>query len=359
MPEKLNIAVVGAGIVGASIAWHLARRGARVKLFDIGPGPASGVTSRAFGWVNLINGSPSTNIASYRLRLEAIDAYRRLATELPDAVSGARRGSLVWEDTAEATQERVREHKAQGAPIEFVDGQTVARWEPSLRVVPECAAFSPDDLAVDPSVLTQAFVRAAAAQGTAMNFASRILCVETVNGRVSGLRTRDGTHPFDRVVLAAGTAIDELTSGLGVDIGVESSPAVLLRYSAPCAFLDRILCGPDIEVRQLDDHSLLAAAGYDGESEEHGPVAIGRRTLDAMKARFAVPAGVEFREAIVGQRPVFADGMPRLGHLPQVGGAYVVVGHPGIILAPLLGRLAAEELLDGQRSLLLPELRTA
>jgi glycine/D-amino acid oxidase-like deaminating enzyme len=153
-----------------------------------------------------------------------------------------------------------------------------------------------------------------------------------------------------------GTAVDAVTSGLGTDIGVESSPCILLRYQAEQPFLRRILCGPGLEIRQADDRSLVVATSYVDASEENSPEAIGRRILERINRRFAVPGAITPRQAVVGHRPIFADGFPRLGFLPQVEGAYVAVGHPGVILAPLLGRLAAEELLDGRRSALVPDL---
>jgi glycine/D-amino acid oxidase-like deaminating enzyme len=66
--SKKSIAIVGAGIVGASMAYALSRRGIGVHLFDEGPSPARGVTGKAFGWINLINGEPLANPASYGIR---------------------------------------------------------------------------------------------------------------------------------------------------------------------------------------------------------------------------------------------------------------------------------------------------
>ncbi|MDL2403857.1 NAD(P)/FAD-dependent oxidoreductase [Rhizobium mayense] len=350
----MQIAVIGAGIVGASIAYHLARRGARVHLFDEGPAPAAGVTGKAFGWVNLINGDPTTNYGNYRIWREAISEYQRLKVAIPEALQHARSGSLVWCATATETEALVQEHQAAGATVELVDAKTVAWWEPELRDVPECAAFSPDDLALDPTQLTQTFVRAAIALGTTAHFDQKIIALETSDSRITGVRTVEQIVSADVVVLATGTSIDALISPLGLAVGVESSPAVLLQFSADRPFLNHILRGPDLEVRQRPDHSLLSAASYRGDSEEIRPVAIGHRILDAMRQKLALPDGVELQQAVIGYRPVFADGFPRLGFLPGADGIYVAVAHPGIILAPLLGRLAMEEIIDGQRSTLVP-----
>ncbi|MBB3454034.1 glycine/D-amino acid oxidase-like deaminating enzyme [Rhizobium sp. BK313] len=355
----MQIAVVGAGIVGASIAYHLARRGARVHLFDEGPAPAAGVTGKAFGWVNLINGEPTTNYGNYRIWREAITEYQRLKAALPDALQHARSGSLIWHATVAETEALVQEHQAAGATVELVDAKTIAWWEPELREVPECAAFSPDDLALDPTQLTQTLVHAAIAFGARADFNQKIVALETSDGRVTGVRTAEGAVSADVVVLATGTSVDALISSFGLAIGVESSPAVLLQFSADRPFLNRILRGPDLEVRQRPDHSLVAAASYRGDSEENGPTAIGHRMLDVMKRKLALPEGVELRQATVGYRPVFADGFPRLGFLPGADGIYVAVAHPGVILAPLLGRLAMEEIVEGQRSMLVPGFNVA
>ncbi len=56
---------------------------------------------------------------------------------------------------------------------------------------------------------------------------------------------------------------------------------------------------------------------------------------------------------------MFSDGLPRLGFVAEIDGLYVAVGHPGVILAPLLGRLAAEEIIAGKRSPLLRPIRKA
>ncbi len=351
---SMRIAVIGSGILGASVAWHLARRGASVQLFDEGPVPASGVTGRAFGWINVVNGKPLDDPAGYRLLREGVAEYRRLGSILPEALRDARPGSLLWLETGEATEALVRAHQAAGAAVELVDAEKIAQWEPQLSEIPPCAAFSPGDLALSPAVLAEAFAKAAMVAGATMRFGERVIAVETLNGRVTGVRTANGVLPSDIVVIAAGTASNDLTGALGGQIGVESSPSILLRYAAPGPFISRILRGPGLEIRQWHDHSLFVATSYIDGTAENSPEAIGRRTLEKMKRRFAMPDGVRLTDAVVGHRPIFPDGLPRLGFLPRVEGAYVAVGHPGVILAPLMGRLAAEEIIDGRRSAFVP-----
>lgn len=59
-----QVAIIGAGVMGASIAWQLSRRGASVTVVDRHPCPAMGVTGYAFGWINLIHGDSNNAIDS-------------------------------------------------------------------------------------------------------------------------------------------------------------------------------------------------------------------------------------------------------------------------------------------------------
>lgn len=118
--------------------------------------------------------------------------------------------------------------------------------------------------------------------------------------------------------------------------------------------VSRILRGPRLEVRQSGDNTLFVAKSYVENGAENGPQAIGERTLAVMRDELDLPDAVMLSSADVGDRPIFADGLPRLGFLPQMDGLYVAAGHPGVILAPLIGRLTAEEILDGRRTELIP-----
>ena len=141
MSAKPRVAVIGAGIIGASIAYHLSRRGCAVTVVEANPRAAMGVTAHAFGWINLIHGQPDRP-AAYTLLREAVEEYARLEQELPMALQSARRGSLVWEDQAEATEALVAAHRAQGTAVNLVDGATVARFEPHLTSPPLLAALT-------------------------------------------------------------------------------------------------------------------------------------------------------------------------------------------------------------------------
>lgn len=343
-----RIVVIGAGIIGSAITYNLAIRGVDVLLLDEGPKPGSGVTGRAFGWINVINGTPGET--SYALWREAIAEYQRLKVALPEALSLARAGSLLWRATSQETEQLADLHLRAGEDVELLKSGVIAELEPRLRRVPECAVLSRNDLALDPVQLAGTLVTTAVAAGASARFEEKVAAIETTNGRVAGVRVSGETVQADVVVMAAGGGIKGLAGGLGIDTGIATSPALLLRYASSVPVINHILRGSRLEVRQASDNTLIVARSYVEDGAENGPQVLGERTLAVMRDELDLPDDVMLTSANIGNRPIFGDGLPRLGFLPQVGGLYVAAGHPGVILAPLVGRLTAEEILDGRRT---------
>lgn len=344
MPQhRPRIVVIGAGIIGSAITYHLAIRGADVLLLDKGPAAGSGVTGRAFGWINVINGTPGAQ--NYALWREALAEYETLRVHLPSAFARARSGSLLWKATAQETKRFVGHHREAGERIELLSRGDLRKLEPYLRRVPDCAGFSSDDIALDPTQLARDLVAAAVAAGASTRFGATIDAIDTANGDISGVRVGSEMVPADIVVMAAGAGVEALTSALGIQTGITTSPALLLRYVCNRPVINHILRSPLLEVRQTSDNTLLIAKSYVADGDENLPWLIGERMLAIMREELELPPDVALIDAEVGERPVFADGLPRLGFLSEVGNLYCAVGHPGVILAPLIGRSTAEAIL--------------
>src|SRR5437763_13160094 len=88
----MKIVIVGAGIIGASIAYHLARHGARVTIVDAGE-PGGLATRASWAWINASWGNPEFYV---RLRLRSMKEWRRLAEEIPD-LRPRWVGGLLWD----------------------------------------------------------------------------------------------------------------------------------------------------------------------------------------------------------------------------------------------------------------------
>src|SRR5829696_5059047 len=182
-PVSRDLVVVGAGIVGASVAYHAARAGAVVTLVDAGR-PGAGVTADSFAWIGAsgVRTGPAAG-----LRATATEEYRRLEAELP-GLPVTWCGSLSWgaEDGAPEA----------GPGQEIVDAATVATLEPTLRQPPEWAVWAPGDGAADPVGVTERLVAGARAHGARVHPDTPVTAVRRdAAGRVVGVETAAGPFP--------------------------------------------------------------------------------------------------------------------------------------------------------------------
>ncbi|MFI6824821.1 NAD(P)/FAD-dependent oxidoreductase [Micromonospora sp. NPDC050187] len=315
--------VVGAGIVGASVAYHAARAGATVTLVDAGR-PGAGVTADSFAW---IGASGVLTGPAAGMRATATEEYRRVEAELP-GLPVIWSGSLSWR--AEGGAPEV------GPGQEIVDAATVMTLEPNLRQPPEWAVWAPGDGAVDSVGVTERLVAGARAHGARVHPDAAVTAVRRdAAGRVAGVETAVGPLSGTTVVLAAGVATAALGAPLGVRVPVEPSPSPLFRFRAPANLVRTVVNTQDFDLRQVAADRLIAAA----DSPE--------RTLAAVRSTFRGAGGVELLSTRLGVRPMPADGEPIVGPVAEVPGLYLAVMHSGVTLAPAVGRLVARELTDG------------
>lgn len=332
-----DVAVVGAGIVGASIAYHAARLGAGVTLVDRAL-PGSGVTGDSFAWIGA-SGVPPGPMAA--LRRAATDEYHRLEDELP-GVRVRWTGSLSWPHGA-----------ALDGQVE-VDAAAVARLEPHLREPPSSALHVPGDGAVDPVTVTEALVAGARDHGAQVMVGTTATGLHGGVGRCRGVDTSAGPLEADTVVLAAGTDSLALCAPTASTLPVVASPAVLVRFAAPDGLVRTLLATPDLEVRQAADGTLLVALGHDGEVTQDDLRATGHRALAGLRALLHGAQDVRLVSARLGWRPLPVDGEPVLGPVPGAAGAYLAVLHSGVSLGAAVGRLVAQEVVLGEQA---PELQ--
>lgn len=321
--EPDPLVVVGAGIVGASVAYHAAQAGAVVVLLDA-ERLGAGVTADSFAWVGAsgVRVGPAAGV-----RRTATKEYRRLEAELP-GLPVTWSGSLSW-----GTEDGAPEA---GPGQQIVDAATVATLEPTLRRPPEWAIWAPGDAAADPLGVTERLVAGARAHGARVHLDTPVTAVRRdAAGRVDGVETAAGPVSGATVVLAAGVATAALAAPLGVEVPVEPSPCPLFRLRAPAGLVQTLIHNQDFDLRQVAADRLIAAA----DSPE--------RTLAAVRSTFRGAEDVELLGTRLGARPMPADGEPIVGPVAHLPGLYLAVMHSAVTLAPAVGHLAARELVDG------------
>ncbi len=335
-----QIIVIGAGIVGASLAYHLAAKGAHVTVLESGE-IACGATGRSFAWINTSHGGPDP-VAP--LRAAAIAEHRRLESELPGL-------NIRWTGALS--------YGAGPFYAPSIYSAQILDLEPNLKHSPQRACFAADEGALDAVQATHALIAGAQAHGATLLTHTPVLGFQTLNGAVTGVSTATGNLIADIVVLAAGTAIAQLADQLNVTLPIDASPALLIRYTTQPHRINTIISSPQMEIRQDTDGTLLAAEDYIDDALYNRPHAIALRTAKAIEHELHGVVSIMPQMASVGLRPMPADRIPIIGYLPEFNSAYVCVMHPGVTLAAVVGRLVAEEIIDGASAAALEPCRPA
>ena len=326
-----RVAVIGAGVLGAAIAWRLAGQGDAVTLLDPRPG---GIASRgSFGWLNAASAEDDHYA---RVRLASLDLWRGIAARHPDCPV-AFPGFLLWDQPVPELARMAHRLSGLGHPAELFDRSAILRIEPGLAAAPEAALWLPTEGRAEPRAIAEWFARAAVAAG-AMLCPDRATALER---RGPGWEIRLGLENLaaDEVVVAAGAATPELLAPLGVDLRLRTEPGLLVRSRPAPPAATRMLGGAEVHLWQGEDGSVLAGSDYGGTQSFDAPEA----EADAILARAAalVPGlGPLAADAVtVTGRPMLPDDRPAIGRLDE--GLTVAVTHSGMTLAPLVAETVA------------------
>ena len=210
--------IVGGGIVGTSVAYHLTRLGWRdVVLIEQG-GLSGGTTWHAAGLVGQLRSSSNLT----RLIRESADLYARLEAETGQATGWKRCGSLSVARTAERMVQLKRNAslaRAYGIEAEVISAKAAGERYPLMRTDDLVGAvWIPGDGKANPADVTQALARGARAGGAALHEGVTVTGVRLARGAVAGVETSAGSIATDVVVNCAGMWARALGRMSGVTI---------------------------------------------------------------------------------------------------------------------------------------------
>ncbi len=355
-----RIGVVGGGIMGASIAYHLARRGAEVILFERMK-PASGATANSFAWINATF-SKKPHHYFHLNRLGAL-GYRHLERELGGDLEVQWGGSLEWyhePDRARWLRQEVASHQRWGYPTRLVEVDEFRKLEKNVEPGEVAAAsWSEDEGSLDPVRAAEVLIDHAQREGARVIFPCEVTAIDQKWGRLTGVRTTAGDHELDVVVLAAGVDTAKLAAMAGVEVPLVESPGVLAHTKPGERIVDRVVLSPGAHVKQKLDGRLVAGMGFGSAPSKLPTEEEGERVLEAGRRYLPALAKLSLERVTLGFRPLPKDGYPVIGFPEGASGIYLAVMHSGVTLCPIVGRLAAIEILDGVEVELLASYRHA
>jgi len=219
MAERADALIIGGGVIGASLAYHLALRGLRPVVFDrdlLG----SGNTGRSAGGIR----AQFTTEVNIKLSLYSIAFYERFREILGVDAEFHQVGYLFLGVTPEHLRhfrERVAFQRRFGVEVSLLTPEEVAAGWPFLRTDDVTGAtYSAKDGFAGPYEVTIAFATAAKQRGAVFHEQSEVTEILSERGRVRGVKTSMGEFSSDVVVAAAGPAVPALVKPLGVDVPV-------------------------------------------------------------------------------------------------------------------------------------------
>jgi len=339
-----TIAVVGAGIIGASIAWHLARAGARVKIVEAA-NPGGVATPNSFSW---INSNYSFDESYFALRHHSMGQWRRLAAELPQLpVSFS--GSIYIPAQGFDLEEFVARNSAWGYRVDLIGKTEIEELEPHLTLEAGVAAHAHDEGSAEAEDVAKVLTAVAVEEGAELLVGSQVEGLVCKGGKVTGLQVGDETIAADEVVVAAGAATPEIVKKAGYDLPLSSPPGLLIHTAPLSRVLNGLVLGDGLHMRQKANGQLLAGTDFQGGIGLDETESVASELMKRLSQAIGTNQKLEFDRYSIGYRPMPADGLPVVGRPSGVSGLYMAVMHSGVTLCPAVGAFAAREILTDVR----------
>lgn len=344
--HETEVLVIGAGVVGCTIAYHLAQRGKSVTVVDSGSiGAGSSSANMALVWVQSKEPTPymELNLLSSRLHTE-------LAAEFDEDVELRQPGGIIlcYDEKELESRLAVMEHfKASCSEYQAHALSAVEVRELEPFVTPDLAGgiYSPHDGHINPFKFISTVVRLSKKHGTKFMLHTPVLQILRDENGVTGAKTPQGVIRADHVVVAAGTAAPELVRPLGVEIPLRLVRGQLL----VTARTKPMFSHPLHRMRQTEAGNILIGTTHESVGMDTST------TIDAARemAHGAIRLIPELKDISIirqfsGIRPIPFDKWPFLGQVESVPGLYISVSHSGITLAPVHGKAISDLILDGE-----------
>lgn len=345
--------VIGGGVIGSSIAYHLAKQGRYVVVVERSESAIEPTASWASaGGVRRQGRHP----AEARLAIEAIQRWPTLAQELDADLHYRQDGNLLVAETDPEAEELKgfvqQQHKQGFTDVHLLDRSQVRTIAPGLAEQVVAGSFSPADGQADPMRTTRAFAAAAQRHGAIYWNHTEVTHLLTSSQRIIGLQTQKGMVHAEHIILAAGAWSATLAATVGIRLPISmqalqmvlSTPASAPALKPVVSALNRML-----SLKQLNDGSFLLGGGWLGELSPD------RRSYTMIQEHIQgnwrtacellpVVAQQQIVRAWCGLEAHSIDDLPFIGTVPGVDGLLLALGFSGhgFAIAPAVGRCVAD-----------------
>lgn len=346
MIKDYETLIIGAGVIGNSIAYHLSERSNESIMVLDKNFPLSGTSGSTQAWVWVHNKNPSWYA---EFSMYSAELYPYLSKKIGD-VEYKRTGGLspfFHESDREKAKRLAESYREIGIKIKVLSREEVLEKEPFINPSVAGATFSKIDGNVNPFRLVDMLMRAAKKQKVEYSYYTTVTDIER-KGDSYIISSNQGTFRCKKLILAGGTWSREIGKMLGIYIPINQLRGQILVTEPLQPFLNYTISG----MRQANNGEVLI--GYSMEQAGFNRAT----TLEVIQetanlAQHYVPAirKAKIVRAFSGIRAMPEDGFPILGEIPNYENLYVAATHSGVTLGPLIGTLMTELIVDGETSI--------
>ncbi len=369
MIHEVDAVVIGAGAFGASIAFHLAKRGQRVALLER-HAIASQTSPRAAGLTQQIRTDPIMS----RLAMRSVTKIEQFAEDTGEALAFHQSGSVKMARTpefAEQIHDEVERGRGVGLDIQTISPKEAQRLAPFLEARAAVALwYTASDLYLEPGDLPRAYARAAEGLGATVLPHTPAIGIGTREGAVERVVTEQGDIATPVVVDAAGAwarLVAEMT-GIRVPIVPTRHQLYITQPIDGVTAQQPIVRVLDVNVYVRPERGGLMLGGY-----EPDPIQVDVRSLpadfqiqhlaldfeplrkltDEVRVEFPLLQGAPIDEFRGGLPTMTVDGRHIIDRVPGTRGFFVASGCcvGGLSISPAVGEVLADWVVDGKPGL--------
>jgi glycine oxidase len=357
MNQSTEVVIIGAGVIGCSIAYALRKQGVAVMVLDKGEVGAQ-ASQAATGMLAPLKPFAKTDDPYTRLLLSSLALFPDLVAELEQA-SGI---CLEYEETGSLrlmrpqhlarVQAWVTQWQQAGFPVALLIGEELFQHEPSLASHFSLAVLHTQEPQLHASHLVQAYAQAAKKLGAVFCTHEEVIGLAHHHSRISGVHTAQGKMiACEQLVLASGAWAAQSQEWLDLALPVAPLRGQSIAMRQPASPIRHLLFGEGIYLAPKKDGTLIAAvardeAGFEVETTQAGMTWLYERACRLVPALKA--SAIE--DAWAGLLPKTPDARPILGFAPGWENVILACGYNGygLLLSALTAPLIAEQIITGQ-----------
>ena len=345
--------VIGAGIIGCSIAYELSKRGVKVTLIDKNV-PGSACSGSSFSW---INATYPKKPYSYNLFSQlGINAFHLVQRELSLDIKW--NGSLEWVSKIGDQQTLIESvNELQNYPkysaTSIISFKKAKKLEPHINFKGnENIVFSKADGAINPKDAISKMIDAIKKNGGSILYPCKFEKIIETNDSFSRVKTSMGILKSENIIFCNGVDID---NSFNINFLKNPRPGVIIKTKPKKKLINSVVYGPKIHAHQQSNGQLIIGEQITAPIEENSTTHL-KRINKHIKNMVRGVSDLNPSEVLIGWRPIPKDDLPIIGRFKNKS-LYIAVMHSGISLAAIVGNLVTQEIVDEVDSLLLNDFR--